>query len=567
MDRRLLLGILALVACGPDAVTPGEYPPSGQVRFIVAVDDTGTADLDGYVLRYGDNSMPIRQSGLEFTHPDLPLGPLTTSLDSVAPWCVVTPPTQIVEVVQESVTEVRFDVACARLMGVARVIVTSTAVDAADPDGYAVVGPSDTIAVSPNDTIYLSVPAELRSTITLSGIAPWCTNPQPDRAVDAVAGDTVTIAFTVSCATAYRTTTVTLAALGTGSGQMLAVTIGGTTPLRLTEGHDTTLVVRMDRAQIRVDSISRTCVPFLDTAPALTLDPAGAVTLNHLRIGCGRLSGLSERTFQPMVLLETGLDGRDTVVLGEGLNHPYDAKLSRDGAWIVGEQYQVVLNPTRLEWRSYREAVDGNDYKVLVDWTTDRITFPSWGPDDQHLMSILNWGRDTSRLVLTDRDGANPDTLDLPQNPRRAIVRAAWSPSGSRLAYAGFCSQTGLCGVAITIISPGDPSATRILPTNFTSGELAWSPDETKLAYVGTGGRIHVIDIASGAVTQLVHSSSQYQDEAPEWDPSGELIGYVRVDPDENQQPFHWAFVVPADGGPEFKIVQQRMFVGPFWTR
>jgi hypothetical protein len=562
MRNSLFLGLLTLAACVADPVGPGEHRPGGQVRFVVSVVDTGTADLNGYLLRYGPNSMPIGRLGASFIHPDLPAGPLTTSLDSLETWCVADPAEQTAEVVEDALTDVRFDVTCATMYATARVIVRSTVADYPDPNGYVVTGTAAGTITGVNDTIHLPMPARVRSRVAFSGLANWCTSAETEQWLTPEIGDTLTVEFTANCAAVGTDARLVVDRLGPASTAPIYVRVDGSVRLALKGGTDTTIRVRRDRLDLIVDSVGRGCVSFAPTTLRLETDTTGAPPPTQLRFGCGRLSGLSERSFHPMVLLETGLDGTDTAALGVALQHPHNGKLSRNGAWIVGEQYR--LDNGFLEWRSYRERVTGGDFAVLADWTSDNITFPSWGPDSTHVTYLAQLGLSKPHIVVVDKNGGSPDTLRIKSY---GIASPAWSPTGDRLAFTSWCPSPSDCAGGISIYSPGD-SIPQLYPASvWGSGELAWSPDGTRIAFVGPGGRIHVLRLSDGSVTQVVFSSSGHFDESPEWDPSGTMIGYIRIDPDHNNQPFHWAFVSPATGGPEVKIVAQRMYIGPFWKR
>ena len=153
-----------------------------------------------------------------------------------------------------------------------------------------------------------------------------------------------------------------------------------------------------------------------------------------------------------MALLQTGLDGRDTVILAEGLQHPFDGALSRNGEWIVGEQYRFEINPTRFEWRAYRERIDGSDFQLLHDWTTDRVIWPRWGPDDDHISYIEKWSPGPQQVVVRARDGSTTDTLLLPP---RHFVHAEWSPAGDRSLTGPTLGHTGRRGPAPGLAADG----------------------------------------------------------------------------------------------------------------
>ena len=572
MRTSRLLALVLLAACGQDPLgSPTDHGAvTGVVSLVVALSPGGTPDTSGFAVQFSSGAFFLIPSAGTVQFVGGVDSGTTASITIADPWCRTPHARQAIPVVAGDTTELRFMIDCDLIQSTARVIIRTSARNP-DPDGYEIRAGGVTVAVAANDTLIVHGLAWQPLQVTLAGLAPWCTAPARERDFGFDRADTAVATFDVTCDQTMLTRAhLVVEQLGALPSSTIYLRIGDSLRIALAAGADTVVWVRRDQIALSVDSVGRNCASFVAPDLALATDTSDVPPPTHLRFGCGRLSGLSERTFTPMVLLETGLDGRDTVVLGQGLNHPYDGKLSHDGHWIVGEQYRYNFADSLYEWRSYRENVGGGDFRVLTDWTADRFINPSWGPDDDHITFVAQtppappYGIRYPRVVISDRDGTNPDTMRIHSY---GIARAAWSPQGDRLAFTGWCQSEYYCPSGIDIVTPGD-STPKIFPAHFYgSGELAWSPDGTRIAFVGDSGRIHVLRLSDGHVTTVASSPSAYQDEAPEWDPSGQMIGWIRIDPDSNAQPFHWAFVAPADGGPEVKILQQRMFVGPFWHR
>lgn len=560
--RHAILGLLALAACSTDFAAPETYS-YGSVHLRVAVTPGGTAPRHDFLVSLPWAELTVPRTGIDLVLQGTGIGQILSRITIPDTWCHPDRDSLRVEMTASDTAEVSYTVGCDPVASVIRVITATTVVDAG-PDHLDIVTPTDTVSVAANDTTLVEGSFDGSTLLRLAAIPIWCTPTSSEANVPYRMTDTQTVTFQVGCGTAFRAVTLQLDALGVHGPPFLGITVNGTTPLLLQEGVDTTITVRVDQVDFRVDSLTRGCLALVDSAPRLQVDAGLTPRLDRLRIGCGRLSGLGERSVNPMGLLETGLDGRDTLVIAQGLQHPYDGALSRDGQWVVGEQYQYDFVNSRYEWRAYREAIQGGDFQLLHDWTPDRIIWPRWGPDDDHISYIEDWSAGPQRLVVRARDAATLDTIVLPD---RRFVHAEWSPTGDRIALASWCVYPAICPTGITIASPGSTSPIATYPVAFTSGQMAWSPDGTRIAFVGPGGRIHVLRLADGTITQIATSDSPWQDESPEWDPSGELVGFLRVVPDENQQPFHWAFVAAADGGPERIVIQQRVYVGPFWQR
>jgi len=127
----------------------------------------------------------------------------------------------------------------------------------------------------------------------------------------------------------------------------------------------------------------------------------------------------------------------------------------------------------------------------------------------------------------------------------------AWSPDGGRLALA----YPAGAGNAIALWSLAD-GEWRVLAQMEAAGHLAWSPDGSKLAFdartspgapASQGGQsdIYVLYLRSGEIGNLtelflrnndVDPASQIAGWAPQWEPDGEGVRYLRGLPDQIEE-------------------------------
>ncbi len=127
----------------------------------------------------------------------------------------------------------------------------------------------------------------------------------------------------------------------------------------------------------------------------------------------------------------------------------------------------------------------------------------------------------------------------------------AWSPDGGRLALA----YPAGAGNAIALWSLAD-GPMRVLAQMEAAGRLAWSPDGSKLAFdartspgtpTSQGGQsdIYVLYLRSGEIANLTEvflrnngapPASQVAAWAPQWEPDGETVRYVRGLPGQIEQ-------------------------------
>jgi Tol biopolymer transport system component len=174
---------------------------------------------------------------------------------------------------------------------------------------------------------------------------------------------------------------------------------------------------------------------------------------------------------------------------------------------------------------------DGSGYKLLANLSTYNFgdgAGPAFSPDHGKVIFFNDQGvGDGTRLYVADvASGAVTRATAKEDNP---IVREEWgrySADGQWIYFSGARSGKNF-------------SLWRVKPDGSSLGELGggvgaggnnieWrgdpSPDGTKLAFVGDGVTIQVMDIATGTIDPNIHVPGQ----TPRWSPDGTHIAYVR---------------------------------------
>jgi Tol biopolymer transport system component len=139
----------------------------------------------------------------------------------------------------------------------------------------------------------------------------------------------------------------------------------------------------------------------------------------------------------------------------------------------------------------------------------------AWAPDSRHL-ALWMWVDGMPRIHTMSSDGSD---LRMIGDPRVPAIDPAWSPDGSRIAFAGMSDFFAAQGAA--------PGSTGLFVMN------ADGTDVRRIAYV------------SHALTD----PDFYAFHEPQWQPGGELIAF-HADPDSTMH----VFVVRADGTGERDI-------------
>ncbi len=149
----------------------------------------------------------------------------------------------------------------------------------------------------------------------------------------------------------------------------------------------------------------------------------------------------------------------------------------------------------------------------------------------------------TPKIYVLNTDGSGLEQLTFGPH---ADSRPAWSPDGSRIAFARAGDRSS-CGI---YVMNGDGSGLERLTTSCGDITPAWSPDGGRIAFgkwtlgsLSTG--IYVMNADGSGVTRLTES---LQDEYPAWSPDGSRIAFNRTYEPWPGDWFTQVFVMKSDG-------------------
>ncbi len=135
---------------------------------------------------------------------------------------------------------------------------------------------------------------------------------------------------------------------------------------------------------------------------------------------------------------------------------------------------------------------------------------------------------DTGIFVITD-DGTN--RLRLTRNTAWEDFHPKWSPDGKRIVFKRQFNKRRQATSELFIMNANGKHLQRLTHNDVSDTLPSWSPDGTRIAF--TSGRsgtyeVHVIDLATLAVTQLTGLVGEKGAGVPDWSPDGTQIVYEK---------------------------------------
>lgn len=176
---------------------------------------------------------------------------------------------------------------------------------------------------------------------------------------------------------------------------------------------------------------------------------------------------------------------------------------------------------------------------------------PAWSPDGRWIAAQYWCAGDQNGLFVIDARTGQPNRLAALAEYGGDL---AWSPDGSRLAFRGNRAGDG----EIYLLDLRSGALTNLTNSPAAEFQPAWSPDGQRIAFVSNRegrGEIHLLTLATGETVRLTDTGGW----GPAWSPDGRQIAYYagRREPG--------LYLVPVAGGPAQRVAalgEALQFVG-----
>ncbi|HEY0514594.1 MAG TPA: hypothetical protein VGH73_22015 [Thermoanaerobaculia bacterium] len=226
--------------------------------------------------------------------------------------------------------------------------------------------------------------------------------------------------------------------------------------------------------------------------------------------------------------------GRASLSGGSGLN--VEPAWSPDGARI--SYVRVEVTPQSTQTRDiYIVNADGTN-PVRLDHPQDERDYgAAWSPDGARLAFTRQLSDNTNDLYTVHADGSGLQRLTNDSALRSLALQ--WSPDGSRIA-SGYANRAD--GPLVDVVNADGSGRTALYNPpqdgwNYGAGDVAWSPDSTRLAFAYSafrltmgGGQLGNVCVVHADGTGLSCIGDDLdRNQSPDWSPDGARLAFVSL--------------------------------------
>jgi Tol biopolymer transport system component len=222
----------------------------------------------------------------------------------------------------------------------------------------------------------------------------------------------------------------------------------------------------------------------------------------------------------------------------------------------------ISATSATLEDQVWTARTDGSERHLVVGSAGFVTARPAPSPDGSRIaFQIYTRDLDVSRIYVVNADGTSAHVVTPIEDGSYINTSAAWSPDGSKLAFAA--GTPGNLRIA-TMPAEGGPVTFVTQAASGSDTEPVWSPDGKQLAFVHTTSPAQndlvIVTLATGERRTLYTGNARH----PSWSPTGQLIAFsARLGLEPNE-----LFVMPAQGGIAQRITTNEVTDRhPNWVR
>jgi Tol biopolymer transport system component len=151
---------------------------------------------------------------------------------------------------------------------------------------------------------------------------------------------------------------------------------------------------------------------------------------------------------------------------------------------------------------------------------------PSWSPDGQRIS--FDGGYESRHIYSVRVDGSDRRTLVAD------AIKPAYSPDGTRLAYVGYGG--GNNGIFVADADGSDPYRVSPRGVGFDGFGPLWSPDSTRLVFASLASPEVVVARADGSGERVIADlGTSWVRSTPQWSPDGKLVAFVQSPADHRR--------------------------------